>query len=117
MSQIDLKKMSMSELRALEKKVARAIVSRQKQERKDALAVVEAKAKQLGYSLNELLDNAKSGTKEAAAKSAKRGKPVAPKYRNPEDPSQTWTGRGRQPNWIKEAVASGTPIETFAIGS
>lgn len=28
---------------------------------------------------------------------------VAPKYRNPNDPSQTWTGRGKPPLWIKDA--------------
>ena len=31
-------------------------------------------------------------------------KPVAPKYRNPDNPEQTWTGRGRQPTWVKEAL-------------
>ncbi len=117
MSQIDLKKMNMTELRALEKRVARAIASRQKRERKEALSALEVKAKQLGYSLGELLGNAKSGEKTTAAKPAKPRKPVAPKYRNPENPSQTWSGRGRQPNWLKEAVASGKPIETFAIKS
>ena len=37
---------------------------------------------------------------------------VAPKYRNPKDPSQTWTGRGRRPTWIVEA---GGNIERFLI--
>ncbi len=120
MSKIDLKKMNMTELRALEKRVAGAIASREKRERKDALSTLQAKAKQLGYSLGELLGDATPGEKATVAKqakSAKARKPITPKYRNPENPNQTWAGRGRQPAWIKEAVASGKPIEAFAIKS
>ncbi|RUL72496.1 H-NS family nucleoid-associated regulatory protein [Dyella choica] len=39
-----------------------------------------------------------------AAKKAGKRSVVAPKYRNPEDPSQTWTGRGKQPLWFAAAV-------------
>jgi DNA-binding protein H-NS len=34
----------------------------------------------------------------------KRRGSVAPKYRNPVDHSQTWSGRGRQPRWFKAAL-------------
>lgn len=37
------------------------------------------------------------------------------KYANPSDPTQTWTGRGRQPNWIKEAVDGGASLDSFLI--
>jgi DNA-binding protein H-NS len=37
----------------------------------------------------------------------KRRGSVAPKYRNPADPSQTWSGRGRQPRWFKAALRKG----------
>nr|WP_309501381.1 H-NS histone family protein [uncultured Roseovarius sp.] len=117
MSQINLKNMSMSELRALEKRVSRAIASREKIERKEALAALKTKAKQLGYSLGELVGDAKSDESVKAPKPAKQRKPVAAKYRNPENPSQTWAGRGRQPKWIKDAIASGKSIESFAIKS
>lgn len=30
--------------------------------------------------------------------------PVPPKYRNPDNPAETWTGRGRQPKWVQEAL-------------
>jgi DNA-binding protein H-NS len=46
------------------------------------------------------------------------GKPVAAerpvKYRNPADASQTWTGMGRKPGWLVEALASGKKLEEFA---
>lgn len=32
----------------------------------------------------------------------RKRKPGKPKYRNPKDASQTWTGRGKPPRWLKE---------------
>jgi DNA-binding protein H-NS len=40
---------------------------------------------------------------------------VEPKFRNPEDPSMTWSGRGKQPRWIIELLAAGRAIEDFRI--
>jgi DNA-binding protein H-NS len=41
---------------------------------------------------------------------------VFPKYRNPEDPSETWSGRGKQPRWLTAALKTGHKIEEFLIG-
>ncbi len=41
--------------------------------------------------------------------------PVPPKYRNPNDPSQTWTGRGRQPKWVSELLAGGFTLDQLRI--
>lgn len=38
-----------------------------------------------------------------------------PKYRNPANPEQTWTGRGKKPGWLKQALESGAKLEDFAI--
>jgi DNA-binding protein H-NS len=55
---------------------------------------------------------------------ARRGKPpgrggprgaVAPKYRNPENPAETWAGRGLKPRWLVAALKGGKKIEDFAI--
>ena len=37
------------------------------------------------------------------------------KYRNPKDASQTWTGRGRKPNWLVEALGQGAKLESFEV--
>jgi DNA-binding protein H-NS len=42
---------------------------------------------------------------------------VAPKYRNPENPSETWAGRGLKPRWLAAALKSGKKIEDFAIAA
>ena len=41
---------------------------------------------------------------------------VFPKYRNPEEPSETWSGRGKQPRWLAAALKTGHSIEEFVIG-
>ena len=40
---------------------------------------------------------------------------VNPKYRNPGNPSQTWSGRGTQPQWVRELLAAGTQLEDIRI--
>jgi DNA-binding protein H-NS len=43
------------------------------------------------------------------------GTKVAPKYRNPKDRSQTWSGRGRTPLWLQAMIKQGHKVEEFAI--
>lgn len=97
MTEINLDAMELKELKKLRKKVEAAINGYEERQRANALAELEAKAKELGFSLAELT-NAK----------AKLKKPAAPaKYRNPADATQTWSGRGRQPEWFKSAINAG----------
>ena len=41
--------------------------------------------------------------------------PVLPKYFNPDQPSETWAGRGKQPRWLVAKLRSGRRIEDFSI--
>lgn len=91
----DLSGMTMEELKKLQKDVAKAISNFEEHKKKEALAAADAAARELGYSLSEL-----TGT-------TKKKSPVPAKYFNPENPSLTWTGRGRQPRWFKDALKSG----------
>lgn len=43
------------------------------------------------------------------------GRKVKPKYRNPSNKSETWTGRGRQPLWVVAALKSGKKLNDFVI--
>jgi DNA-binding protein H-NS len=45
-----------------------------------------------------------------------RGK-VPPKYRNPENPAETWAGRGLKPLWLTAAIKAGKKLEDFSIGA
>lgn len=93
---IDWDALSLDELKAIQKNAAKAIEGYEARKRNEALAAVEAKAAEVGFTLSELVGGQKS-----------KGTKYAPKYAYPENPSVTWTGKGRQPNWLKEAVAAG----------
>jgi DNA-binding protein H-NS len=40
---------------------------------------------------------------------------VPPKYRNPDDPAETWAGRGKCPRWLAKQLASGRRMDEFRI--
>ena len=42
-------------------------------------------------------------------------KAIEPRYRNPENASETWTGRGKQPRWLAAAIGAGRKLEEFLI--
>src|SRR3984885_10027238 len=52
----------------------------------------------------------------AAPRERRKYPRVYPKYRNPDEPSETWSGRGKQPRWLAVALKTGHTIEEFAIG-
>jgi len=56
-----------------------------------------------------------SSRSKAAFGRGVRGK-VAPKYRNPENPGETWAGRGLKPRWLAAALKSGKKLDDFSIG-
>jgi DNA-binding protein H-NS len=68
--------------------------------------------KEQGISLAELFPQV--GKNRSRKEKRKRGEQTA-KYRNPADPSQTWTGTGRKPAWLLEALTSGKTLEDIKI--
>jgi DNA-binding protein H-NS len=66
--------------------------------------------------LNELDRLAVNGTRTKGAGRGSRGA-VAPKFRNPENPAETWAGRGLKPRWLAAALKSGKKLEDFSIES
>lgn len=101
--ELDLDKMSLRELRDLRNKLDKTISTYEERRKREALAVVENAAREYGFSLAELA-NAKPG----------RGK-VAAKYSDPSNPDSTWTGRGRKPRWVDEALKAGKSLEDLEI--
>ena len=103
---MDLNALSLKELKKLQGDVAKAISTYEDRMKKEALAELEAKAREMGFSLGELLGGTKG--KRSAGN-------VAPKYAHPESPSVTWTGRGRKPKWVVEALEAGKTLEDLTI--
>lgn len=67
-----------------------------------------------GYSIEQLLGTSLPAKAPAKRRKRKLGK-VAPKYRNPDNPRDTWTGRGSQPRWLAEKVKRGHHATDFLI--
>jgi len=101
----NLDALSLPELKALRTKIDRAIATYEERKKKEALIEVEETARKLGYSLAEL----------KAMGISKGRKSVAPKYANPDNAEETWTGRGRKPRWVVAALESGKSLEDLAL--
>ncbi len=123
---IDLNRLSAKELQAL---INQATKRKTTLDKRGPIAAVRSKLTKLaateGYSIAELFGGvakkpaAKTSPREArparvTTKGRKLGK-VAPKYRNPDNGSETWSGRGKQPTWLAALTAQGRDMREFAI--
>lgn len=102
---MDLENLALAELKELRGRVDRAISSFEERKKKEAAKQLEEKARELGYSLSELV----------GLTAEKKRKPVAPKYANPADATQTWSGRGRKPLWVQAALDAGKSLDDLKI--
>jgi DNA-binding protein H-NS len=114
MEKLDLEAMPLDDLWALHEQISTVLSKR-----------ILAEKRQLEDRLTQLN---RGKIAEASAflnvKTSKtKGKPrrpypqVFPKYQNPAEPSETWSGRGKQPRWLKSALKAGGTIEDFKIRS
>jgi DNA-binding protein H-NS len=101
--------LSIDELWELHEALAQTLAERLSSE-KSMLEARLAQLKQRGG--GQAIPSAPSG------KSERRPYPkVFPKYRNPNDPSETWAGRGKQPRWLAALLETGKQLEDFRIPS
>ena len=110
-SSIDIDSLSLKELAALLAEVEAAIPEKKKTEIGDLRAKLEAVAAEAGYTLAEVVGG-RAGKRGPAAGSGT----VAVKYRNPDNPAETWSGRGRTARWLAEKLKKrGVKIDEFAV--
>jgi DNA-binding protein H-NS len=84
-------------------------------ERSGVVAHIKALMAEHGVTIAELGGRGKAGGGPRPRKtSSLAGKKVPPKYRN-KATGETWSGRGLQPKWLKEALAEGRKLESFAV--
>jgi len=107
MANVNLAKMSLKELLALQEDVEQAIVAARQRERQEVLAKMEELAQDAGFSISELVGGKVRGKGKTSTSVAK--------YANPDNRSETWTGRGRKPNWLVAKLNKGAQLEDFAI--
>jgi DNA-binding protein H-NS len=102
---MDLSNLSVAELRALQAQVAKQLKAAAQQDIAKAREEIQVIAQHAGISLHELL---KGGV-------AKKTGKVAVQYRNPGNAEQQWTGRGRQPKWVKEWLNAGQALDALRV--
>ena len=101
---IDLENLNVDELRAITENAQQLIAKKQHQRLYDAYMQFEEIAEESNASIEEILKAGETLEKKRSIK-----------YRNTDNNEETWTGRGRKPTWLVEALAAGRDIESFAI--
>ena len=99
-----IEKLSYVELINLQKRIEEAIAEKRAADAQTTKEQLRQMAEKAGFDIKELF--------------GKRGSPKGTgvaKYRNTKDSAQTWTGRGRKPNWLVDAVKKGVKIDSFKI--
>lgn len=100
---MNIENYSLEELKILKSKIENAIDTFEIRALEKARSELEDHAKSLGFSLDQILH---AKPKRAA---------VAIKYRDPNNAQNTWTGRGRQPKWVKAFLGTGKTLEDLKI--
>jgi len=102
---IDLSKLSLEELEALAKDIETEVVTRRQAERERVLEQMRELAASIGTTPEELF-------RRTGKVVVERVVPV--KYRHPDDPLLTWSGRGKRPQWVVVALESGKTLDDLA---
>lgn len=109
----DLKELSVTDLKKLHIRVCREIERRTTQSKRRLLKEFQKLAADEGLDTSDILLASTSATPRAATKT-RTGTPkprLPPIYFNPVDARQGWSGRGRQPEWVKTYIENGGHLE------
>jgi len=98
-----LERMTYRELQQLSTRVDKAMVVARDRDRISLRREMESLASNAGLRIGDLFGR------------GGKGRTVAAKYANPDDPTQTWSGRGRQPKWLVAKIKAGNRIDRFLI--
>lgn len=104
MARINLDRMSIKDLVKLQADIEGALAAKRIEEKDAVKAKIAALAAEAGFSVGDLF----------GGRGGKRGKAAA-KYRNPDNAEETWTGRGRKPNWMVALLKKGAKMDKFLI--
>ena len=106
----NLHELSEDELAKLIGSAQKTLRDRQLEKRKEVVVEIKQLAASIGYSV-ELTEI----SPENAAGSTRRGSKVPVKYRDHDNPKHQWTGRGVQPNWLRELIGQGRSLDEFRV--
>lgn len=102
---MNLANMTIPELQNLSKEIDAQIKKAQDENRQHARDQIESIARAAGIPLKELISTQQKTS----------AKPVVAKYQNPANADQKWSGRGRQPTWVKDHLEQGGSLDGITI--
>lgn len=112
---LDLKSLSAKELRTLIADANAHVAEAHEKEVRDVRSKIDALLAKAGLTLDEVYSSSGQGRKKAVGKIVTRS--IAPKYQNPQDAAQQWSGRGRKPLWFVQALRKrGVTAEHLLVG-
>ena len=109
---MDISKLTTQELEKLLARIPEEMQQRKPQEKTELLKEITQMAAKRGFSLEELVGKAAHIPKTEKTLTRKS---VAVKYRHPQEPQLTWTGRGRKPKWVAAWLAQGEKLADLAV--
>ena len=110
---IALEELTTAELEALIVEARAWIAKKQEAEVSAVYLHMVQLASGLGLSVDDVILRARRAG--VVSKSEKTKKPVAPRYRNPKNAEETWTGRGKAPCWVSALQADGVSLDNLRI--
>ena len=105
----DISNLSVEQLKRLQAEAEALIATKKDQAIEDAYNQILAIADNLGLSIEQILEVGENKRKKTPRKT------VEPRYRSKANPSDTWTGRGKQPRWLVAELEKGAKLEDFLI--
>jgi DNA-binding protein H-NS len=110
---LNLDSMSVDEMWQLHEEISRVLSVRLTSEKRE----LERRLEQLRRDKQVPSLKSAGGMKDAARAPRRKYPRVYPKYQNPQEPSETWSGRGKTPRWLVAALKTGHKLEDFALSS
>lgn len=104
-----IENLDINALQQLKQQADELIAKKQREQVDAAYQQIVDIAIAVGLSLDELVEHGQKNKKTTIKRS------VAPRYRNPNDKNQTWTGRGKQPRWVVDLITAGKALDDLLI--
>jgi DNA-binding protein H-NS len=110
---LNLDAMSIDEIWQLHEEISRVLSVRLTSEKRE----LEKRLAQLRLEKDMRRSVPVDATLRGSSRERRKYPRVFPKYRNPDEPSETWSGRGKQPRWLTTALKAGHTIEEYVISN